>query len=195
MSSERDPVQVPADPEPFAPFGVQSSERLYDSPWCGLRRDQVILPNGQVQEYHVFEIPDAVAVVPVRADGRVVLIGQYRYPSGETHWEVPAGRIDGGETPATAAGRELLEECGYRAGELRPLPGFQPTGGISPHFVHAFCALDCRWDRDPRPDASEQIMVRDFSRQEIVALLEAGRIRDGFTAVTLLYALQLELLG
>ena len=195
MSDERDPEEVPAEPAPFPPFGVHSSERLYDYHWCGLRRDQVILPNGQLQEYHVFEIPDAVAIVPVRSDGRVVLVGQYRYPSGETHWEVPAGRIDEGEAAADAAQRELLEECGYRAKELRPLPGFQPTGGISPHFVHAFCGLDCEWDRNPQPEPSEQIIVQDFSKQEIVALLEAGSVRDGFTAVTLLYALQLGLLG
>jgi hypothetical protein len=61
--------------------------------------------------------------------------------------------------------------------------------------VHAFCGLGCEWDRDPQPDPSEQIIVQDFSKQEIVALLEAGSIRDGFTAVTLLYALQLGLLG
>ncbi len=193
--SDDNPGGVPAEPEPFAPFGVHSTERLYDSDWCALRRDMVVLPNGELQEYHVFEIPDAVAVVPVRSDGRVVLIGQYRYPSGTTHWEIPAGRIDEGESPETAAGRELLEECGYATNTLHPMPGFQPTGGISPHAVHLFCGVNCHWESAPCPGASEQIRVQDFSRAEIIELLKAGRIRDGFTALGLLYALQLELLG
>ena len=96
---------IPADPPPFPAFGVHDSERVYDSHWCGLRRDTVVLPDGKHQEYHVFEIPDAIVVVPELADGRLVLIGQYRYPHGRTPWEVPAGRISEGEDPAVAAVR------------------------------------------------------------------------------------------
>ncbi len=192
--SDSELPQVPAEPEAFAPFGVHASTRVYDSHWCGLRRDQVILPGGQLQEYHVFEIPDAAAVVPITESGDIILLGQYRYPSGETHWEIPAGRIDEGESPLQAAERELLEECGYVSDDLRPLPGFLPTGGISPHQVHAYCARQCRWTQEPSPDPAEQIHVQTFSSGEVIALLEAGRIRDGFTAICLLYALQLKLI-
>ncbi|HRV82069.1 MAG TPA: hypothetical protein P5218_11555, partial [Planctomycetota bacterium] len=74
---------IPSDPEPFPPFEVERQEHVYRSPWCALRRDQVVLPSGKLQEYHVFEISPAAVVVPECADGRLVLVGQYRYPHGK----------------------------------------------------------------------------------------------------------------
>lgn len=165
------------------------SERVYDSHWCRLRRDVVLLRDGREQEYHVFEIPDAIVVVPVLRDGSIVLIGQYRYPHGKTHWEVPAGRIHAGETPDETALRELREESGCRAGRIVALPGFYPTNGISPHYVHAFAALDCEQSEPLALDASEQIMTRIFTRDEVRALLRAGKLADAFTALALHYYL------
>ena len=182
---------LPDDPPPFPPFRVRRSERIYDSSWCGLRRDQVILPGGDLAENHVFEVPDAAACVPSLADGRLVLIGQYRYPHGKTHWEVPAGRIGEGETPAAAAARETLEETGYRPTRLLPLGGFYPTNGISAHYAHLFCGLECELVGEPALDPSEQILTRLFTRGEVEALLDAGRLQDGFTALAVLYWLRL----
>jgi len=184
-------ARVPDDPPPFAPFGVVRRERVYDSSWCALRRDTVVLRNGREQEYHVFEIPDAVVVVPVLRDGSIVLLGQYRYPHGKTHWEVAAGRIGPGETPEQAALRELREESGCSAGQLVALPGFYPTNGISPHYVHAFAALDCEQVHELELDHSEQIMTRRFTRDEVRALLRAGTLADAFTALALLYYFEL----
>ena len=183
-------AELPENPPQFDPFPTAESERIYDSPWCGLRRDQVVLPNGALQEYHVFEISDAVAILPVTRTGEIVMVGQYRYPHGKTHWETPAGRIDEGEDPRAAAQRELQEETGYRADRLVPLPGFYPTNGISAHYAHAFLALDCERVSEPQPDASEQITVRVFTRTEAEALLDAGLLADAFTALPLLYYLR-----
>jgi ADP-ribose pyrophosphatase len=182
---------VPDDPPPFPPFGVARVERVYDSHWCALRRDTVLLRDGREQEYHVFEIPDAVVVVPVLRDGSIVLIGQYRYPHGKTHWEVPAGRIHTGESPQECALRELREESGCRAGSIIALPGFYPTNGISPHYVHAFAALDCDQVHQLELDHSEQITPRVFTRAEVRSLLRAGKLADAFTALALLYYFEL----
>jgi ADP-ribose pyrophosphatase len=181
---------VPDDPAPFPPFGVARSERIYHSPWCGLRRDIVRLPSGAEREYHVFEIGEAVAVVPVLADGRVVMIGQYRYPHGKTHWEIPAGRLHDGEAPAAAAERELSEETGHRAARLEALPGFYPTNGISAHYAHAFVAHGCVPVGEAKPDDTEQIVVKAFTRDEVERLLDAGRIADAFAAISLMYWLR-----
>lgn len=181
---------APRNPEPFQPFEVAESKHVYESPWCGLRRDEVVLPNGKLQEYHVFEISNAVVVVPVRKDGSIVMVGQYRYPHGRTHWEIPAGRINEGEEPARAAQRELREETGYRAGKLLPLPGFYPTNGISAHYAHAFVALECEEDGELELDDSEQLIVRVFSQPEAEALLDHGLLADAFTALPLMYYLR-----
>ena len=183
-------AEAPEDPPPFPPFPTASSEQVYDSHWCGLRRDEVLLPNGELQEYHVFEVSNAVTVVPVRADSSIVMVGQYRYPHGKTHWEIPAGRIDANEEPAEAARRELLEETGHSCGRLEPLPGFYPTNGISAHYAHAFAALECEAVAEPSLDKSEQLLVRVFSLAQVEALLDAGRLADAFTALPLLYYLR-----
>ena len=178
-----------SDPPPFEGFPVQSSERVYDSVWCGLRRDQLLLPNGSTQEYHVFEVPDAVVVVPVLTDGRLLMIWQYRYPHGKTHWEVPAGRIHEGEDVETAAVRELREETGHRPGRLERLPGFYPINGISAHFAHAFVAIDCERVGEVELDAAERLEVATFAETDVRRLLQRGEISDGFTALALFYYL------
>lgn len=181
---------TPRDPDPFPPFRRVRSERIYDSPWVGLRRDVVRRDEGPEREYHVVEISDAVAVVPVRADGSIVLVGQYRYPHGKTHWEIPAGRLAVGESALDCAVRELREETGHAAERFEPLPGFYPVNGISAHWAHLYVAHGCAAVGVPALDELEQIVVRTFSRAEVEALLDAGKFADGFTALAILQYLR-----
>ncbi|MEM9382431.1 MAG: NUDIX hydrolase [Planctomycetota bacterium] len=178
---------VPGDPTPFPPFEVDSTERIYDSWWVGLRRDMLRLDDGTLQEHHVIEIGDAVCVLPIRTDGRVVMVGQYRHSHGLTHWEVPAGRLEDGEAPEDGAVRELREETGYRAARLVPMPGFYPTNGISAHYAHLYAALDCEPAYEQDLDPAERMIVGTFSPAETEAMLRSGTIRDGFSALALLY--------
>jgi len=175
------------DPPAFPGFPVRGTERIYDSPWCGLRRDDLVLPGGREQEYHVVEIPDAVVVVPVLADGRIVMIWQYRYPVDETHWEVPAGRIHDDEDPPAAAARELREETGYAGARLERIGGFFPINGISPHYGHVFVAHDCARAGELQLEDSERIATAVFDREEVAARLREGAFQDGFTALALFY--------
>jgi 8-oxo-dGTP pyrophosphatase MutT (NUDIX family) len=181
------PEGLPSDPPPFAPFRVERSVRIYDSRWCGLRRDHVVTERGVELEHHVVEIPDAVVVVPVTREGRIVLIGQYRYPHGRTHWEVPAGRIAAGETPEAAAARELREETGCEARQIVPLAGFYPINGISDHFAHAFAAQGCERRHELELEAAERILPREFPPEDVRALLRSGKLADAFTALALFH--------
>ncbi len=145
------------------------------------------LDNGALQEHHVIELNDAVCVLPITKEGNIVLVGQYRHPHGKTHWETPAGRLETGEDPVAGATRELLEETGYRAGRLVPMPGFHPTNGISAHWCHLFAALDCELVAEQALDPGERMIVQTFTAEEADALLRAGKLQDGFTALALMY--------
>ncbi len=173
------------DPPPYAGFPTEASQRIYDSRWCGLRRDIIRLDSGALQDYHVFEVPEAVVVVPVLEDGSLLLVWQYRHPHGETHWEMPAGRMHPGESPVDAAHRELSEESGHEATDLELLQSFYPINGISDHLAHAFVARGCRRVGDLRLDPAEKLEVHVFRPEQARELLLAGAIRDGFTALAL----------
>ncbi|MEM7308580.1 MAG: NUDIX hydrolase [Planctomycetota bacterium] len=173
--------------EPFPPFPVLGSERIYDSPWCGLRRDMLELEGGKMQEYHVFEISPAVCIVPVLADGSIAMIWQHRHPHGRTHWEVPAGRTHEGEDPADAARRELLEETGLSSPRIEPVAGFYPTNGISDHYAYIFVAHDCTATAEPTLDEAERLTTHELPREAVRKRLLAGGFEDGFTALALLY--------
>jgi 8-oxo-dGTP pyrophosphatase MutT (NUDIX family) len=175
------------DPPPLDPLEVASTERIYDSPWCGLRRDQLVLADGTLQEHHVFEVSPAVAVVPVLPDGSLLMLWQFRHPHGRTHWEVPAGRIHDGEDPRVAAERELLEETGHRAGSLERVAGFYPTNGISPHYAHVFVARGCAKVAEPVLDPAERLTVYVQDAAEVRQRLLRGGYEDGFTALSLHY--------
>lgn len=172
---------------PWPPYPLERSDRIYDSPWVGLRRDVVKLEDGRDQELHVVEITPAVCVVPLMTDGRVAMLWQYRHPHGKTHWEVPAGRVDEGETPEEAARRELLEEAGCRAGSLERLAGFFPMNGISGHHATLFVARDCEQVAEPTPDPAERLRCVMRPWDEVRAEVVRGDYEDGFTALALLY--------
>src|SRR6185295_19355219 len=112
----------------------------------------------------------------------IVMLWQFRHPHGRTHWEVPAGRVDEGESAAGAAERELLEETGYRPKALVRLGAFYPTNGISPHHAELYAALDCERVQRPEPGPCEKFSVHVMPAAEVRARLVRGDFADGFTA-------------
>lgn len=173
--------------DPFPAFPLEETERIYDSPWCALRRDRLRLADGALQEYHVLEVSPAVCVVPVMRDGSIAMIWQHRHPHGRTHWEVPAGRLHAGEAPEAGARRELREETGLLAERIVPLAGFYPTNGISAHYAHAFAALGCTPGAALALDAAERLSMHVIPREAVRARLLRGGFEDGFTALALFY--------
>lgn len=183
-----DPSAAQGDLPQFPPYPVASTSRVYDSEWCALDRDEIQLPNGKLGEYHIFRIPNAVAVVPVTKDGDVIMVWQHRHPHGKTHWEIPAGRCEPDETPEESALRELEEETGHRAGQLIKLPDFYPVNGISDHMAHVYLAVDCEPKGTLNLDDGERLIVATRPVAEVRAELTGGDFADGFTAIALFYA-------
>ncbi len=162
-----------------------SSELLYQGRVVSLHRDQVAMPDGQVVERVVVEHHGAVGVVPVTEDGDVVLVRQWRYPTGGALLEIPAGGLEPGEDPEAAAIRELQEEIGYRPGKLVKIGEFFTAPGFCSELLHLYLATDLTPSRLPGDD-DEDIEVVQIPLTEVMACPEA--IRDGKTLVGLLMA-------
>jgi ADP-ribose pyrophosphatase len=164
-----------------------STETVFEGRIVTVRVDSVSLPNGVRAVREVVEHRPAVAIVPLDDNGGVLLVSQFRYPVGEELLEVPAGIIEESETPEECAGRELQEEIGYRARELRSLGSFWTTPGFSDERMYVFVATGLEPSR-LEPDEDEDITVVRVPISRIRGMIEAGEIRDAKTIAALLLA-------
>jgi len=166
---------------------VIASEVIYRGRIVSLRADDVELPDGRTARREIVEHADVVAVVPMAADGRLVLVRQYRLAARSELLEVPAGGVDEGEEAEAAAQRELQEETGYRAGRLQRLTGFFVSPGYCTEFIHVFLAEDLR-ESALSGDEDEDIELEHVTFAEALRLIETGEIRDGKSIIGILLA-------
>jgi ADP-ribose pyrophosphatase len=156
--------------------------------------DSVRFPDGSVGELEMIRHSGASAVVPVlsadtAADPEILLIRQFRHAADGPIWEIPAGRIDPGESPETCAARELAEETGMRAGRLERLTTMFTTPGFTDERIHLFTAHDLQVGPHRRePDEFMEMHTLALSR--CLALVRSGEICDGKTMVALLFLSQ-----
>lgn len=152
-----------------------------------VRVDAVALPDGSVTQREIVEHPGAIAVLPLTADGKVVLVRQFRYAIGGVTLEIPAGKLDRpGEPPLAAAQRELAEETGYRAESWRYLGLLHPTPGFATEKLHLFLATGLV-SGPPSLEADEFIDVVELPVAEAVEAVFKGAITDAKTMTALLW--------
>lgn len=166
-----------------------SSRTLYSGRVFGVRRDQVIEPGGVEATRDVVVHPGSVVVMPVFPGGRVLLIRQYRHSVGCFLWELVAGRIDRGESPLTAARRELAEETGYTARRYRKLMDLFPTPGFVTERMVVFAAEGLR-EGQARPEEDERITSCIVKLREAEKWIRSGKIRDAKSVAAILYYLR-----
>ena len=169
---------------------TSGSKYIYSGKILSLRVDTVALPDGNSALREIVEHKGAAAVVPVLDDGRIVLVKQYRKPVEEFLLEIPAGKIDGGESPGSCALRELEEETGYRAGHLDKIIEFYPSPGYSEEKIVIFRAGGLEIP-GKSPEHDEFIEIVEMEGDEIIRLIKAGRIKDGKTIAGILAALKI----
>lgn len=150
-----------------------SSRRAYDGHLLHVRVDDVRLPSGRESVREMIEHPGSAVVLPVTVDDEVLLIRQYRYTTGETLIELPAGLIDQGEDPEEAARRELQEETGYRAGTIQFLGAAYVSPGYSQEMSHFYVATGCV-PVEHEPDEDEPIDVFHVPVDQLADMLAPG---------------------
>ncbi|MEM7410776.1 MAG: NUDIX hydrolase [Myxococcota bacterium] len=170
-----------------AGWRIRHSRTLFESAWFRLQQDDITLPNGDDITYTWVDHGGYVVVVPVLADGRVVMERVYRHTLGRTLLECPAGSLDG-DAPLTAGARELEEETGYRAQQWQELATFSGSPGISNEQFHVLLARDLSDDGTLRRENTEQMEIELWSFDELHRMALSGEIDDGPSALALLVA-------
>ena len=166
------------------------SKRVYEGRIVNLRVDTVRLPTGRVTTREIAEHGNSVCIVPIDSDGNVLLVRQYRKPAEDTMLEVPAGGMDPGESPKDSALRELQEEIGYTADDLRPLSSFWLAPGWYTEFMYSFIATGLRQAKLAADD-DENITVERIPLGDVPMLIQSGQIKDAKSILSLVMTLNL----
>ena len=159
-----------------------------------MRADDCVTPSGKVvAPFYVLAYPDWVHAVALTADGRVVLVEQYRHGVGATVLELPGGMMDAADAdPATAARRELAEETGYAADTWEPVCSLHPNPATHTNRIHFLLATGCREVSQPRLEAGEEgLLIRCLPVREVVAGLRTGLLGQAMHVGGLLLALEM----
>ncbi|OQW30164.1 MAG: ADP-ribose pyrophosphatase [Nitrospira sp. SG-bin2] len=160
------------------------TRNIYTGKVVTLNIDTVTLPNGATIDLETIRHPGAAAVVPVKDDGTVVLIRQFRHAAGGFIYEIPAGKLQPGEDPLHCASRELEEEVGYRASSFELLTSIFTAPGFADEVIHVYKATGLTKGRQ-QLDPDEVLDIIEMPLAEAVNKIEDGTIRDAKTIVGL----------
>jgi ADP-ribose pyrophosphatase len=175
--------KAPADTH-LAEVRVES-EAVFDGKLLHVRCDRVRLPDGGLATREYIIHPGAVLMLPVLADGRLVVVRQFRYPIGKVLLEFPAGKLDPGESALATAERELREEAGYRAARWELFGRIHPVVSYSTEVIDLYLAEELT-HVGAALDEGEFLEVATMSADEMLAALDRGEITDAKTVSALL---------
>lgn len=163
---------------------------VYENPWIKLTEHAAVAPTGASATYGLVGFKNlALAILPIDQDGKVVLVGQHRFPFGDYSWEVPEGGGPKGENPLDGAKRELAEEAGLAAAEWREILRIQLSNSVTDELAIGYLAtgLTPAQGMHHADDTEDIVQVRVPFREALEAASD-GYIRDALTVAMLLRA-------
>ena len=163
----------------FDPWTVLSSREVYaDAPHLTVSVQRVRLPDGrEIADFHRLVMPDYALVWPETADGRVLVLRQYKHGVGAVSLTFPAGTFDPGEEALACAKRELKEETGYEAASWRPLGRYVTHANSFGHAGHLFVAQGCRKAAEPQSGDLEETELLPMTRRELLDAARRGEFK------------------
>jgi ADP-ribose pyrophosphatase len=169
------------------PFELIKSEPLFQGRAFKIRRDHMRTPDGRETRFDIVEHGGSVILIPIDQDGNLLFVRQYRHAAGKDLLELPAGTRDGDEPFEECAAREIREETGMEAGNLRKVGEFYLAPGYSTEFMEVYLATDLR----PNPlkaDDDEFLFLEKIPLQRALQMAEQGDMPDAKSLAALLLA-------
>ncbi len=153
---------------------------LFKNNWWSYKKDEFELPDGTKGEYHYVSTNGASMILPIRDDGRIILVNQYRYLNEKESLEFPCGGVKDGQSYEETAKHELEEETGYTSYEIEFAGSFNPYNGVTNEICRIYVARGLT-PVDAVPDRTEEFEKYALSSEEIDEKISAGEIWDGMT--------------
>jgi ADP-ribose pyrophosphatase len=155
------------------------SSKIFEGQPFNVRKDTTKLPNGKLIDRDVVEHPGAVAIIPT-LDDKVILVRQFRQAAAKVLLELPAGTLKKDEDPEECAARELEEETGYKAGNLKKLFKCYLAPGYSTEIIHFYLATDLKKTKS-KTEPDEFIEVTSATRQRLLQMIASNEVEDAKT--------------
>lgn len=163
------------------------SQVIYQGCIITVTQDTVRLENGKNAKREVVHHHGGAAIVPVGENGEVYMVRQFRYPMGRELLEIPAGKLEPGEDPKTAAIRELEEECGLTADSVVELYPVYPSVGYDTEVIYTYLATGLH-ETKCHPDEDEFLDRLSYPLDSLVEMVMSGEICDAKTVAGILKA-------
>lgn len=163
-----------------------SSKEIFKGRIIDVKLDTVELPNGRTSTRELVLHPGGVGIIAVSSERKVFLVKQYRKPFDRVITEIPAGKLEPGENPLSAAARELEEEIGY-SGKLRPIGSYYSSPGFCDEILHLYLATDLV-PVGQHPDEDEFLQIITADLDELYDKIIKGTQADAKTAAAVLLA-------
>ncbi len=162
-------------------------EIIYKGKVLTLRKDKVLIKGGKTSYREIIEHNGAVGILPITENEKVILVKQYRKAAEKIILEIPAGKIEGKDDPFETAKRELKEETGYTAKEMKFITKIYPAIGYSTELIYIYMAKGLL-EGETDFDEGEDIQVLEIKLEKAIEMVYSGEIEDAKTIIALLMA-------
>lgn len=162
------------------------SQEIFNGKVIRLQVDEVELPNGQPAKREIVRHPGAVAVIAITPEDRMVFVRQFRKPLDKTILEIPAGKLEKGEDPMCCAKRELNEETGYKAQDVKFVSKFYTSPGFADELLYIYEGISLEAG-EAQPDQDEFVELVELTLEEAFERIETGDIIDAKTIFAVYY--------